>query len=1219
MGTEPTPDKLSRRLAQSEFDHPVVVEAGAGTGKTTVLVSRILAWTLGRGWDMAQEGLPEAPPQSHTDSRSSDDLVAGRVMSGVVAITFTDAAAAQMASRVSESLAQIASKPAQAITGFDRELLAGQPDDTTLAQRALSLVGALDHLRVRTIHSYCWNLLTSYPISARVSPDLRIDADGRQLEEISRRVVGEAAKRGYAVASSHPVGRLALRQIDANRLSAAAVSLISEGVPAQALEQDPLSSELCGAFVHRLQSRLEAAAEVMAPFTGVARAKNAARIVRSLGQSIDRLTSVPAPADREALVALVNAFKDIWGDSLVSHLGKWSRSDLNKTESDLIGDQRQRLAEISSALAGSLRICQAIDVPLLEDARMALAPILRQVENELRARGLATYNALLSEAWALLAHHPDVRKRERARIDQLLVDEFQDTDRVQCALVRILGLDGDKQDNPGLFVVGDPKQSIYGWRNADLGAYDEFKSALKSAGGVFCHLERNFRSIPAVLEEVDRAIAPIMSEKPGLQPAFRSLVSAKALAAGQRAEESPAIEYWVSWQTEETDARPAKAKTLADDAAEIEASAIARDISKLYRRDGTSWNDFALLLRSTGRLEIFLEAFRRAGVPFAVTSDKHYYRRREIIDLAALVRSIINPVDHVALVTLLRSPAVGVPDAALLPLWQLNFPAHVTELKSPSSAPLDRLREVVFEVASSIPTEIPGIERVAGWEFSLMAALENLAVLRRSIHIDPADRFIELLRHRFLTDVTEAARYLGHYRLANLDSFFRRLERSLEEQSGDVQAVLRTLRRSVSEVEEAEQALPEGATDSGVQVMTIHKAKGLEFEHVYLAQLHARGRSSVTPSIQVDRRWLPGETPQFSLFGAPTLGFDEVLRRDREIDDSEQVRTLYVAMTRAKRRLVMIGNWPSEPTCAPRAGQISYVDLLSARENLPESFDLLFDGCKDDGRSYSDIGGVRWRFPQLAPATDSGTRSDRTLDPRISTPRSETQKEPLRILHQEAEARMKLPFAATASGEAAPHLAPLLRRAHDGSGESGHARAGRLVGTSFHKMLETWRFEAEPMDELERQRRIQTDWLSRNAPAAGRERALGQFEALLERFLEGMFWPMFTDSNLDMLARELPVLLPPGHSAQTPTGFVSGSIDLVVRDSTRDRFLIVDYKTDPIDNEEELRDRALAYSHQESLYAVALTESLRLQQPPVCQLWFIWPDRLWENPMADSQ
>jgi ATP-dependent helicase/nuclease subunit A len=871
-------------------------------------------------------------------------------MSGVVAITFTEAAAAQMASRVSESLAQIASKPAQAITGFDRELLAGQPDDKTLARRALSLVGALDHLRVRTIHSYCWNLLTSYPISARVSPDLRIDADGRQLEEITRKVVEATAKRGYAAPSSHPVGRLALRQVDANRLSAAAVSLISEGVPAQALEKDPFSSELCDAFVHRLQSRLDAAASMMAPFSQVKRAKNAVRIVHAVAESLDRLTFEPAPADREAVVALLKALDEIWSDTLVSHLGKWARSDLNKTESDLIGDQRQRLAAISFDLAGSLRICKTVDVPLLEDARMALAPILRQVEDELRARGLATYNALLSESWALLAHHPDVRRRERARIDQLLVDEFQDTDRIQCALVRILGLDGDKQDNPGLFVVGDPKQSIYGWRNADLGAYDEFKSALKSAGGVFCHLERNFRSTPTVLEEVDRAIAPVMLEQPGLQPAFRSLVPAQAPAAGHRTEESPAIEYWVSWRTDEADARPAKAKTLADDAAEIEASAIARDILKLHRRDGTSWNDFALLLRSTGRLEIFLEAFRRAGVPFAVTSDKHYYRRREIIDLAALVRSIINPVDHVALVTLLRSATVGVPDAALLPLWQLNFPAHVTELKSPSSPTLDRLREIVFQVASSIPTEIPGIERVAGWELSLMAALENLAVLRHSIQVDPADRFIELLRHRFLSDVTEAARYLGLYRLANLDSFFRRLERSLEEQSGDVQAVLRTLRRSVSRVEEAEQALPEGATESGVQVMTIHKAKGLEFDHVYLAQLHARGRSSVSPSIQVDRRWIPGETPQFSLFGAPTLGFDEVSRRDREIDDAEQVRTLYVAMTRAKRRLVMTGKWPSEPAYDPRAGQISYIDLLSARENLPDSFDTLFESCRNDGR-----------------------------------------------------------------------------------------------------------------------------------------------------------------------------------------------------------------------------------------------------------------------------
>jgi ATP-dependent exoDNAse (exonuclease V) beta subunit len=559
-----------------------------------------------------------------------------------------------------------------------------------------------------------------------------------------------------------------------------------------------------------------------------------------------------------------------------------------------------------------------------------------------------------------------------------------------------------------------------------------------------------------------------------------------------------------------------------------------------------------------------------------------------------------------------------------LPLWRQHLPALATALAGVDSDPLEKMRAIAADVAKKIPEEIPGIDRIVGWEHSLVAALENLAVLRRSFAIDPADRFIELLRHRFMSEVTEAARYLGVYRLANLDSFFRRLERSLEEQSGDVQAVLRMLRRSVAEIEEAEQALPEGATESGVQVMTIHKAKGLEFEHVYLAQLHARGKSSEFPDIRFDRRWLPGETAQYTLFGSPTLGFDAILTRDHQIDTAERIRTLYVAMTRAKERLVMIGNWPAAPVRSPGGTQVTYVDLLGQRETLPTSLEALLNDCIEDDRSYVDLEATRWRFPNLednyqsdSSSGEAGSPHLRTSQPALDAPALDT--ESLRQLRIDAEQRMQLPFSATASGEATRHLELQLDEPSKQTGPSRNNEAitaagiGRLVGTSFHRMMETWRLGADPSVELERQRAIQIDWLTRNSSPSQLRSATRHLEALLERFHGGQIWSRFIDSAPNVHAREHPVVLPPAHSVQQPTGFVSGSIDLILRDSTRNQLVVVDYKTDQVEDDQELEQRASAYAHQESIYARAVAESLNLEQLPVCQLWFIWPDRLWEN------
>ena len=1195
-------DLEARRLAQSEFDRPVAVEAGAGTGKTTVLVARVLGWCLGRGWTTARWRLVET---GSTDPAISE--IAAQALDGVVAITFTEAAASEMARRVATALTNLSQDPQARIVGFDPELLP-DADRPLLGERAGALVGALDHLAIRTIHSHCWNLLATYPMAAGLSPDLQIDAEGHHLEQAIRDVVEKAIKYAYVGPAKHPLRRLASKMIDPRQIADAIQTLVSEGVDSEALESDPLAPARIQEMCQRLLSAAQKVEVVARPIATQNRARTDREVTDAVARTLE-LLGEDAPDDPSSLSGLFDLLRETWSDNLLDRLHAWGKGKFTRTVDDLLGDDRLRLGLAAVELADLLQLCRRIDIDTLDSARRALHPLIAAVETELRSSGVLTYNSLMTEAWKLLAEHPEVRRREQRKLQQLMVDEFQDTDNMQCELVRFLALGGEKADRPGLFVVGDPKQSIYGWRDADLEAYEHFLEDLRGAGGIAVELSQNFRSVPAILHEVDRAIEPVMRPVPGLQPSFSSLQPSEALSADpgfDRLDRRP-IEYWVSW----TEDGP---QTRGDDAASLEARAIAIDMRELHQSGDVPWNDFGLLLRSTSRLETYLEAFRHAGVPFVVTSDKHYYRRREIIEAAALIRTIIVPVDHLALVTFLRSATVGVPDAALLPLWQRDFPSLVTDLESPDDARLETLRILVEEVANRLPPQIPGLDRIEGWQVSLIAALESLAELRHSFRRDAADRFIRRVRGRFLLDITESARHLGTYRLANLDRFFRELESALEESGGDIQAVLRTLRRSVANAEDAEQALPEGATEDAVQVMTIHGAKGLEFGHVYLPQLHAKGRRNQWPVVRADRRWAPGRNAEYVLFGCPTLGYDRVQLREEQVERSEQIRTLYVAMTRARKRLVLAGRWPEVPSPVPLGKRATYLDLLRSRELLPDSIGQLFASCSSEASPWVDVDSVRWYFPEVS---DRQSKSIKSRSRSAGFPTRKILKQQagrLERLRGEASRHMERPFTSAASQEAAERLERLLRDDVPQPSRPDSPGLARPIGDAFHRMLESWNLDVDPDRELERLREIQIGRLHSEVASDAIGTAEDRFQSLLGRFRSGQFWDRFTALRGQEVAREVPVLLPPrGDLSSGPVGFVSGFVDLLYRDCANNGWVVVDYKTDRVESDVDIADRAEAYLLQETLYARAIREALGLEQEPITQLWFIWPDYLWEE------
>ena len=257
-------------------------------------------------------------------------------------------------------------------------------------------------------------------------------------------------------------------------------------------------------------------------------------------------------------------------------------------------------------------------------------------------------------------------------------------------------------------------------------------------------------------------IEPVMHERAGVQPAFQPLVASDAARGGAplRGAGRAAVEHWVSWlvgRRERCASASARARGRAARSAGA-SRAISRGSGAAKR---LAWRDAGVLLRTRGDLEIYLQALRAAGVPYAVERDRSYYRRREVIDASALVCCVLDPTDHLALLTWLRSPSVGVPDAALLPLWARGLPAQASALANDEPRALAALDRAIDAALAELPDDVPGLDRIAGWERSLRFALAALASLRASFARDAADVFVEKLRSLTLVELTEAARYLG--------------------------------------------------------------------------------------------------------------------------------------------------------------------------------------------------------------------------------------------------------------------------------------------------------------------------------------------------------------------------------------------------------------------------------------------------------------------------
>jgi ATP-dependent helicase/nuclease subunit A len=416
-----------------------------------------------------------------------------------------------------------------------------------------------------------------------------------------------------------------------------------------------------------------------------------------------------------------------------------------------------------------------------------------------------------------------------------------------------------------------------------------------------------------------------MLEETGVQPRFQALEATgdRQLDAGFARGRWSAVEHWLAWPSDPSTGEIDVAAS-GGDANLLEARSLAADIRRLHDEAEVKWGTIAVLLRATTAQEVVLDCFREAGVPFEVAREREYYRQREVVEAAALVRCVLEPGDGLALLTVLRCDAVGVPDAALVPLWESALPALLADLQAADATAMAAVDACLERALATAPTDLPGAAELPRWPIAVAPpsrpwALRAVARRRRTVCGAPA----HLVADR------------GH-RVGALPRRFRRSASSASSPSsrrprhpGRACPVARFLRRAVEQGRDSQQpAEPDVASDA-VHVMTIHGAKGLDFEHVYLVQLH-RKTGGGTAASEAELRPTPVGL-QYRLFGWPTPGFAEADSLRAAQARAEQVRLLYVAMTRAKKRLVLSGRWRADGALVPARKAGTFAELVSHR------------------------------------------------------------------------------------------------------------------------------------------------------------------------------------------------------------------------------------------------------------------------------------------------
>ncbi len=840
-------DQAARDRIATDLDTTLVVEAAAGTGKTTALIGRIIA-VLRSGRARLEE---------------------------IVAVTFTEKAAGELKLRLRAAL-----------EGARRE---AAPVERARFEAALE---ELEAARMGTIHGLCADLLRERPVQAGIDPMFQVaDAVG------TLRLLDRAFDAFFEDVLQHPpegirrvLRREAWREEDRPRhaLHRAALELVQTRDFDAPWRRDPFDRDAAiDAFLDDLVPLADLAGEALHP------TDHLAQQLALLATWVEALhhTERLNPRDHDGLEASLRALR--------STRYKWTWTGARYREAYSHHLSRDAVLRRRDAVKARLdALVDACDADLAPCLREELRPVVDRYQAIKRQEGLLDFHDLLQCARDLLVRDADVRATLQRRFRYLLVDEFQDTDPLQAEIVLLLASDDPACEDPSavsvapgkLFVVGDPKQSIYRFRRADVAFYARVKAQLIAHGAVVLPLSTSFRSDPRIQQAINAALAPRMQggtqadyvpldpwrDETAGRPAVVALPAPRihgrwgTVWEGEIAASEPeAVAAWVRWLLHES------GWTIDDPASgEAPVPVAARHVCLLFKRFQASGQPITTP---------YTQALEKRDVPHVLVGGRALHHREEVLALRAALEAIERPDDELSVFATLRGPLFAVGDDALL-AWRA------------ARGRLDPLRAGEVGGLTEVLAEVHG-------------ALDVLATLHRARNRRPIADTVHALLEATRAHAGLANWVAGEQALANVLRVAELARRFEAGGATSFRAFLEHLTQEARRGEAAEAPVVEEGTE-GVRIMTVHGAKGLEFPVVVLCDI------TCPPSWERPSRWVD---PAARIWATPLAGCLPAVLRDHAADvlrqDAEEAdRLLYVAATRARDVLVVpvVGEGPLE-------------------------------------------------------------------------------------------------------------------------------------------------------------------------------------------------------------------------------------------------------------------------------------------------------------------
>jgi ATP-dependent exoDNAse (exonuclease V) beta subunit len=792
---EPTPEQAAAIAVRGK---DVLLEAGAGTGKTGVMVERYCRLVC--------------------DSGLSPDAV--------LAFTFTEKAAAELRQRIRTELARRADRG---------------------SERAATVLAGIGGAWITTIHGFCNRVLAAHPVAAGIDPGFRV-LDAPETARAAREAFDDALVEFLAGGDPAREETIAAYDIEGLRAAIAGVhdELRSRGI-AQPQLPDPPAADPKAAIRHVVEVANECLRELK---EGDGKRELPERALERLGDgsppSLDELRALATTSKAKALAPYKEAI-----DAAVARTAEAGEGGV------AYGHLRELLRLFSARFQAAKERRAGID---FEDLQILAARLLERAE---------------------------IGEHYRARFRQILVDEFQDTNRLQLRLIEALR--GPKAE---LVVVGDELQSIYGFRHADLDVFRRRREEIdRRADAELMRLSGNFRSRPELVGAVNLFGETLLGG------------AYNPLRVGTGGEQGGAVELLLTardgWDEEGIELEPA-----IDGATPLNCLAEARFIAERLRAladEGVPRGEMVVLLRAFTHLDAYEDSLERAGLRPYVVGGRGYWSQQQVADVCALLATIANPLDDHALFGALASPACALaPDT----LWLLRAATGKRRHVWPAVERAAGLGEADL-------VEPERLEGIPESERELLSAfVARIASLRERASRLSLPALVEAAVTETGYDLAVLSRPAGEARFANVRKMGR-LAAEFEQREGrDLRGFLDFLAARAESDAEAQAATAAEGHD-GVRIMTVHNAKGLEFGVVAVPDLSRRLLNGArSPLLALGHEEQPRVGLRLLRLGSPKIDlfdYGALCEESQEREAEEELRLFHVAATRAKERLILSG------------------------------------------------------------------------------------------------------------------------------------------------------------------------------------------------------------------------------------------------------------------------------------------------------------------------